>query len=212
MKNLIFFMLVGTFILPIVSCKKHASFHGKVTSSADNLPIEGAEVELAFIIGKKGGGAEVTASDVQKTDAMGDYMVEAEASRAGYGTLLPSKDGYAPAEAFSFIPSHSGEVNFVLNPYDAWIEVTFENTSSVREKQYYCNYTSAFLNNEIQAFNGIGPFKLQPNEVRTEIAKIPGGTDFFVKWDSTHVGNTPFRYKETIFCNRNDTTHLVIKI
>ena len=212
MRNFIILIIIIAFPLSFISCKKHTSFYGKITSSSDNLPIKDAEVTLTLLKGKKGGGVDVISKEIQKTDSMGNYMVEIENSRGEFGELYSKKAGYVPVKPKLIQPGDCDEVDFIFNPYDAWLSVTFENTSITNDKQYFYDYTGAFLYGEIYKISGIGPFELHPNESRTEIEKIPGGADIYINWDTIHTVYTPLRNKLTVFCNRNDTTYVLIKI
>lgn len=192
------------------ACKKQSTFTGKVINSADDSPIDGASVTLAFTKNNKGV-EETVAIDETTTNSGGEYALEVESGSADHGFLIAEKNGFAPIEGFVFDPGDCGEQDFVLNPYDAWLSVTVENTSS-SAKQFYYNHTGPFLADKIYAFNGIGPFPIGPQAMFNEIGVIPGGATVYVNWDIIRTGNIPFKNKITVFCNRNDTTFVHIKI
>jgi hypothetical protein len=209
MKNTLIFFVLISMALPVGSCKKHAAFEGRITSSDDNQPITDAKVTLGFIRGKKGGGIEITSNMTTYSDATGAYAVEADDSRGEYGELFAEKDGFATMKAVRVEPGDCDEINLVLNPYDAWLNVTFENTTP-GIVEYFYSYSGAYLGDHSYCISGCGPHLLQPHEMKTEVAVIPGGADIYVNWKLNENGST--QMKETIFCARGDTTHLHIKI
>jgi len=204
--NLLFISLLCT----LIACKKHSTFSGKITNSADGQAVEGVEVRLRFLKGKKGGGSELVAKDEQTTSSNGEYALEVEGKNAESAYLDVKKDRYAPSQYKSFDPGDCDEVDFVLNPYDAWLSVTFENQSDNLAKNIYFNYTGPYLEGSPYCSNsGCGPFVIQPKASHTEVMRIPGGAEITINWDTkTGAGSVP--NQKAVNCSRNDTTFVTI--
>jgi hypothetical protein len=208
-KSILSALFVG--LLLLAACKKHSTFSGRVLSSDGMVPIEGAGVSLNFSIDKRERGTETVAQASYVTDSTGEYLVEVEAKNAHHGLLLAAKQGYAPIAPISFKPGKCDELDFILNPYDAWLSVTFENTKNT-EQSYYHYYTGPFFK-ENYCFGSCGPTKIAPFGQQTFVALIPGGADTDVFWDYEYWGGkVPLRYKTTQSCPRHDTTYVHIKI
>lgn len=204
-------ILFITLLCTLIACKKHSTFSGKITNSADGQPVEGVEVRLRFLKAKKGGGNDLVAKDEQTTTSNGEYALEVEGKNAESAYLDVKKDRYAPSQYKSFDPGDCDEVDFVLNPYDSWLSVTFENQSDTVEKDFYFNYTGPFLEDKIQcSSSGCGPFVTLPKASHTEVMRIPGGENITINWDTQKTGNTPFSNQKIVFCSRNDTTFITI--
>lgn len=192
-----------------IGCKKHSSISGTVTSSADGKPLEGATVVMTFINGKKGGGTELVARESQLTDEKGQYALEACTPDAG-ASIGVSKGGYARKFSVPFTPGDCKEIDFVLHPYDAWLSLSVENTSGTRIRKFYYNYTGPFLDNDDLCFSTC-PYTLKPLEIKTAVARIPGGSDILFRWDTVSTSGQPLK-KIIVACKRNDTTYINIKI
>jgi hypothetical protein len=194
------------------ACKKTSHFSGKVVSSDGDMPIEGATVGLYFTGDDQNGKPAFLAKDEQITNAKGEYSVEVEYKRPDDGYIIAKKEGFADMRGIGFDPGDCGEKDIVLHPLDAWLSVTFENTSS-DDSQFLCNYSGEFLADKKYGFSGgIGPFPLAALSSKTMTANIPGGAEIRIRWDTEQIGNTPFKNQTNIFCPRHDTTHVHIKI
>ena len=210
MKNIFIGLLIMAGLPCFVSCKKHASYTGIITNGADGLPVKGVEVELRFLTGTKNG-TRISDSDHQLTDDKGQYALEVKASRADENGVLivKEKEGFAAIKPVLIQPGDCEELDFTLHPYDAWLEVTFENTSN-RTKKYQYNYSGPFLDGIDYCHSTCGPFTLSPTSKKSEIVKIPGGAEIVVKWDTMSTNNSI--KEEKILCNRNDTARLKITL
>jgi hypothetical protein len=211
MKNT-FYILV---IFLTIACNKKTSFSGTVTSSADGKPIEGVRLSLGTGTDCPKGELRILDEDEQLTDSSGHYSLEIRAKRSNGAGLSIKKEGFAHKTGISVDAGKCKEVDFILHPYDAWLKVTFENQSLVHARKLRFANTSEFLENKNYcSTDECGQFMLDSNGGSvTKILLIPGGEDITVIYDTLfNSTNSSFRLKETIFCPRNDTTTLVIKI
>jgi hypothetical protein len=206
MKNT-FYILV---IFLTIACNKKTSFTGTVTSSADGKPIEGVRLRLGTGTDCPKGELRILDEDEQMTDSSGHYSLEIRAKRSNGAGLSIKKEGFAHKTGISVDAGKCKEVDFVLHPYDAWLRVFVENISDTEQRSFKFNYTGIFLEGDIKCNNFCKPLLINPLQNESVVFIIPGGENIDLKWDID--GFSPFRYKETIFCPRNDTTTLVIKI
>ncbi len=170
MKFLSFILLA--FIL-ITGCKKTTMVSGVITSSATGQPIEGVAVRL-LSQRSTGPTSEVLATDNAFTDNNGSYSVEIESKNADLIIWSIAKNGFVEPKIIFIEKGDSKTIDYVLNPYDAWLSVTFKNQSSSLARKFYFNYTGPFFEGEIQGSNaGIGPFLLQPQVTADTHRKLP---------------------------------------
>lgn len=205
------YMITVLIALLLFSCKKNTTVSGKITSSADGHPVADVDVAIKFFFTGDGNVTKVTDSDEQKTDQNGRYMLEIKPKRNRSGGFTVHKEGFAPINPVKVNAGDNKEIDFVLNPYDAWLSVTFENTSATEDKKYYYHCTSDFL---IQGFSKDqgGPFVLQPLASKTDLHLIPGGADILLKWDTVRITGQPLKMEVAIPCNRNVTNYRTVKI
>lgn len=194
-----------------VSCKKQTTISGKITSSAGGAPIEGVDVSLEFYFTGDGNVTKIVGSDQQQTDIKGQYMLEVKSKHRGSGSLSVHKEGFAPVNVVLVQSGDNKEMNFVLNPFDAWLSITFENKSPTEDKKYYYDCRSDFL---IQGFSkdSGGPFILHPLESKTDLHLIPGGSPIKLTWDTIRKSGQPLKNLEIIPCNRNVTTFYTVQV
>jgi hypothetical protein len=198
-------LLLTSFILALLACNKdYSAITGYVRSSADNKPIEGANVTLSFSKTRQsGGGMETIASDHQLTGVKGQYSLELTAKDAERGHIKAEKKGFAPMKAIRVDPGDSKEIDITLHPYDAWLSLTFENWST-QSRTYTYTYTGKYLDSYLYCVSGCGPFALSPYASRTVTGLIPGGAEITITWNDNNT--------HTVFCERNDTTFVNIKL
>lgn len=209
MKNVSLFTLV---LLIAAGCKKTTIISGTITNSATGAPVEGVSV-LLVATRSTGPGSEVVSKAETLTDLQGNYSVEVEKKHAESTFLSIEKDGFVKPKIIHFERGSHETFDYALNPYDAWLRVTYNNQSVNSIKNFYNYYTGTYLEGKIycSAMLGCGPFLFQANESRTEIIEIPGGAEITISWDTVKIPGA-FQYANRIdtLCPRNDTTFVRI--
>jgi hypothetical protein len=174
--------------------------------------VEGVSI-LLVATRSTGPGQEVVSKDETLTDLQGNYSVEVEKKRAETTFLSIKKDGFVKPKVILFKRGSHETFDYALNPYDAWLSVTYNNQSGNSIRNFYNNYTGVFFEGVLycSAMLGCGPFLFQPDESRTEIINIPGGAEIMVSWDTVKIpGAAQYANKIDTLCLRNDTTFVRI--
>lgn len=157
--------------------------------------------------------SEVVSKAETLTDLQGNYSVEVEKKHAESTFLSIEKGGFVKPKIIHFERGSHETFDYALNPYDAWLSVTYKNKSDSSVRNFYNNYTGAYFEGVIHCspMLGCGPFLFQPDESRTEIIEIPGGAEITISWDTVKIpGAIQYANKIDTLCPRNDTTFLRI--
>jgi len=212
MKYVLYVLLFTIVLFFTAACKKTTIVSGTITNSATGTPVEGVSV-LLVATRSTGPGSEVVSKAETLTDLQGNYSVEVEKKHAESTFLSIKKDGFVTPKVILFERGSHETFDYVLNPYDAWLSITYKNESVNSIRKFYNNYTGVYLEGRIycSAMLGCGPFLFQTNESRTEIIEIPGGAEITINWDTVKIpGAAQYANRLDTLCPRNDTTFVRI--
>ncbi len=192
----------------MTGCKKTTIISGRITSSANGQPVADVKVTLAASR-STGPSSEILSQDSDSTDANGVYMVEVDGKNSEIIFWAIQKEGFVKPKGIIIERGNRKTIDFILNPRDAWLRLTFENQSDNLAKDFYANCSGIFFTEgQFEALVS-SPYLVQPLESRTKITSIPGGADVLIKWDTVGLGDVA--NKLAVFCPRNDTTDILIK-
>lgn len=205
-----YIFFIALFLMLSAACKRTTVVQGKITSSATGEGLPGVGIGMAASKSTSHGYSTLD-SDGTVTDSNGMYSVQVEGRNADRIHVAIHKDGYVrPKDLFYFGKGVCATLDYELHPYDAYIKVTFKNEADVAKNFHFVVTGPHFEEDRLCAQDGCGPYLTQPHDTQYRIAKIPGGDDVDVIWDTKSVGSINRPHVVTVFCPRNDTTEVII--
>ena len=134
MKNLLQLLFLA---ILFIACQKTTDVNGTFTNNATGLPIKGIRVAL-FAKNTNGKGVTTTISeDVDSTDENGKYQLHVEAGSADILLRADVPQGFVEPKVRYIKNGKTRTEDYALNPYDAYLRLTFQHDSTNSSRIYY---------------------------------------------------------------------------
>jgi hypothetical protein len=207
------FALAFLAFLVFLACSKTSTIVGTVTDSGTGMPVPGIKIQISA---KKivNVGSKAVDQDEAVTDEKGSYLVEVSGTKSNVdfvfmGARVDNRYVEPAYRLFDIGDCPNGD--YILNPYDAWLHLSIQNTNGLSNTFYYGVTGSMYEGRRYVGPFGSGPFSILPNTSIEHVLRVPGGGYVQIIWDNNKLTSSGIPHLDSVYCARNDTTHYVLQ-
>lgn len=207
------FALAFLAFLVFLACSKTSTIVGTVTDSGTGMPVPGIKIQI-YANKIVNVGTKAVDQDEDITDEQGSYLVEVSGTKNNiHGVILKARvDGRYVEPAYrSFDIGDCPNGDYILNPYDAWLHLSIQNTNGLSNEFHYVVTGSMYEGRRYVGPFGGGPFSILPNTSIEHVLRVPGGGYVQIIWGNYNFGSSGIPHLDSVYCARNDTTHYVLQ-
>lgn len=209
MKNLLQLLFLA---ILFIACKKTTDVNGTITNNATGLPIKGIRVTLGASNTDIKGNIITFSEDADSTDENGKYQLHVEAGSADIILQTDVPKGFVEPKLRYIKNGKTRTEDYALNPYDAYLRLTFQHDSTNSSRIYYYFMGAFYEGSYFDMYGSLG-VEIPKGGSKTFLHLVPGGQTIAIVWDTKKIDvqSNPFPHITLVDCPRNDTTDFVLK-